>query len=301
MCAQKDGETSVSFVLGPSGIRTTGKVSSCSPISTKKCRQRRPQRNYGIIAALSDGKGPVSGELAPVVIFPGLGNAASDYSELALKLRLRGHASVTVVPIRRWLWSLNVRGFFTKSYWSNTLTPSPILDWYFSRVHATILKVTAEHNRPVNVLGHSAGGWLASIYLAERSDPQLHVQSLVTLGTPHVAPPVGRLDQTRGLLTYVDSNCNVVNRVDDFVCVAGHGTMGRPLGKGSLGQYIAFLSYAAVCGEGAVDGDGVTPVQAACARGAKLIQCDCDHSMLTSPERWYGSDDVLENWVGYLS
>lgn len=238
---------------------------------------------------------------SPVVILPGLGNAASDYADLATKLQQRGHASVTIAPIRRWQWSLNARGFFSSAYWRSKLTPSPVLDWYFSRVHAIISEVVAVHEGPINIVGHSAGGWLACVYLAERSDPLLRVRSLVTLGTPHVAPPAGTLDQTRGLLTYVNTLCDVADRVDNFICVAGQGTQGRPLGQGSFRQYLAYISYAAVCGKGSVDGDGVTPVQAACARNARLIQCACDHSMLTSPSNWYGSDNVLACWADHLS
>lgn len=123
---------------------------------------------------------------------------------------------------------------------------------------------------------------------------------LVTLGTPNTPPPKGTVDQTRGLLTYVERECDVADIVNDLVCVAGKGTVGRPIGKGSLGEYVAFLSYAAVCGRGDVDGDGVTPVDAACAKGGTLLVCDqCDHSMLTS-EQWYGSEKAFNVWAPLL-
>lgn len=186
-------------------------------------------------------------------------------------------------------------------YWRGTLKPASVLDWYFDRVDRAVERL-AEGNESCNVhfLGHSAGGWLARAYIAERLPKGLTVSTLLTLGTPNQSPPGGSIDQTRGLLSYIEANCDVSQAVSNFVCVAGRGTVGRPLGKGSVAQYVAYLSYAAVSGRGDVDGDGVTPVNAACAANAELILCDdCEHSMLTS-DSWYGSDKAFDSWVSHL-
>lgn len=245
----------------------------------------------------------------PVVILPGLGNSFADYAALSQRLEDLGHSHVSTVPIQRWQWGLNARAFFTAAYWKCELTPSPILDWYLQRVHETVTNIQAQVHLDddkadgsgqdgVSLLGHSAGGWLARVYLARYAGH--NVRTLVTLGTPHAVPPQGVIDQTRGLLNYVAKHCDTPNQVDKFVCVAGGGTVGKPLGNGSIGQYVAYLSYAAVCGIGQVDGDGVTPMQAAGSDGAEFITCECDHSMLTSPERWYGSDDIVSQWASHL-
>lgn len=238
----------------------------------------------------------------PVLILPGLGNSSADYVSLASRLVERGHSAVSVAPVARWKWSLNARGFFTSDYWRGTLKPQQVLDWYFNCVDRGVeeLADAAADLQGISILGHSAGGWLGRAYLAERAPDELRVSSFVTLGTPNQAPPKGQLDQTRGLLEYIEKNCEVSELVDELVCVAGRGTVGKPLGKGSVAEYVAFLSYAAVCGDGNVDGDGVTPVTAACATNGKLVVCDdCDHSMLTS-RKWYGEDAAYHKWVKYL-
>lgn len=240
---------------------------------------------------------------APVLILPGLGNSSADYVSLASRLVERGHTAVSIAPVARWKWSLNARGFFTADYWRGTLKPQQVLDWYFNCVDRGVEQLAAAVSDlgGVNILGHSAGGWLGRAYLAERAPEGFRVASFVTLGTPNRAPPKGQLDQTRGLLGYIEQNCEVSGLVEDLVCVAGRGTVGKPFGKGSVAEYVAYLSYAAVCGDGNVDGDGVTPVNAACTSNGKLVVCDnCDHSMLTS-EKWYGEDAAYHKWVKYLS
>lgn len=239
---------------------------------------------------------------SPVLILPGLGNSKNDYKTLAETLITRGHSLVGIAPVQRWQWSLNAKGFLTRDYWQGTLKPNNVLNWYFDLMDTMISNLTADNpQQPINVVGHSAGGWLCCAYLAERASPTLKVSSLVTLGTPHKSPPNGGFDQTRGLLSYIEEKCEVGERVSNFVCVAGKGTVGKPLGKGSLGEYVAYLSYAAVCGEGEVDGDGVTPITAACAQGGELVICEeCGHSMLTNKGDWYGAEGRIDKWIQYL-
>lgn len=241
--------------------------------------------------------------LSPVLILPGLGNSHVDYSQLATRLADRGHVAVAIAPVQRWQWGLNVKGFFTMDYWRCTLKPHQVLDWYFEAADKAVSEIAnvLTHTAPLSVLGHSAGGWLGRAFIADRAKTRnIPFGALVTLGSPNLSPPDGYLDQTRGLLSYIEKNCDVSNVVSDFICVAGTGTVGKQLGKGSIGEYIAFLSYAAVCGDGNVDGDGVTPLDAACAMEGTLVVCnDCDHSMLTS-KAWYGSGNAYNKWVKYL-
>lgn len=212
--------------------------------------------------------------------------------------------AAAIAPVERWQWGLNAKGFLTADYWSGKLRPDQVLDWYFKAAEKAVSEIAGVLPRsvPLNVLGHSAGGWLGRVFVAELAKKRgIPVNTLVTLGTPNRSPPDGAIDQTRGLLSYVEENCDLTNVVSNFVCVAGTGTVGKPLFKGNLGEYVAFLSYAAVCGRGSVDGDGVTPVDAACAHDGTLVLCeDTDHSMLTS-KNWYGSGAAMEKWAGYLT
>lgn len=278
--------------------RRTGRMSAfviATPLYLHKERGTRGRSH----APRSQAETPTRNK-AGVIILPGLGNAATDYKELRDKLQVRGYAHVEVAAVKRWQWGLNARGMFTKAYWQNTLTPSPTLNWYFEHVTNAFQLLREDYEGPISILGHSAGGWLARAYLSSLGS-HMPIASLVTLGTPHEPPPEGRPDQTRGLLKYVMDKCSVGESVESFTSVAGCGTVGRTLGAGgSVREIVAHASYAAVCGEGGVDGDGITPVASTKVPEARSVTCLCEHSMLTSPDNWYGSDAPLDDWIDYL-
>lgn len=54
----------------------------------------------------------------------------------------------------------------------------------------------------ITFLSHSAGGWLGRTYL--HSVGREGVDRFVSLGSPHLPPPPGIIDQTRGILTYCE-------------------------------------------------------------------------------------------------
>lgn len=121
----------------------------------------------------------------PIVILPGYLAAASDYSGMAAALVALGWPSVTVVPLTRqdWLPTLGGRSI------------RPIL----AKLDETVQAVRSETGRDrIDLVAHSAGGWIARIYLGDRpydihaSDAgqrtvwagRTGVRSLVCLGTP---------------------------------------------------------------------------------------------------------------------
>lgn len=59
---------------------------------------------------------------------------------------------------------------------------------------------------PAAMLSHSAGGWLARVYLSDFGTEGF--DRLVSLGSPHNPPPSGAkiVDQTRGILTFCETN-----------------------------------------------------------------------------------------------
>ncbi|KAK9273193.1 hypothetical protein L1049_018000 [Liquidambar formosana] len=160
----------------------------------------------------------------PAVILPGLGNNSSDYEKLEVNLREYGVPSV-VAKVSRIDWLRNAAGLLDSNYWSGTLRPRPVLDWYLKRVDEAVREAKeVAQGGTLSLIGHSAGGWLARVYMEEFGVS--HISLLLTLGTPHLSPPKGSpgvIDQTRGLLDYVEKHCAkaVYTKQLKYVCIAG--------------------------------------------------------------------------------
>jgi len=193
----------------------------------------------------------------------------------------------------------------------------------------------------VDLVCHSAGGWLARAYLggalnevnwnsaarrlkgnakegdavpAKHPTPHPSVRRIVTLGSPHLAPPPGANDATRGVLRWVNDRwpgAFYESAGVRYHCVTGRAVRGvaGPDAKGTLPGY-ACGSYAQVCGEGSgVEGDAVVPNEFASLEGAtsNLIIDGCFHSMSRvgtydepAKDAWYGSEEVVDLWLEYL-
>ncbi|KAJ9680108.1 hypothetical protein PVL29_019406 [Vitis rotundifolia] len=193
----------------------------------------------------------------------------------------------------------------------------------------------------LSLIGHSAGGWLARVYMEEFGVSQISL--LLTLGTPHLPPPKGMsgvIDQTRGLLDYVEKNCSkaVYTPQLKYVCIAGRYIQGaRLFGNSNVNANAAvpieddlqisevavvkdmnnstpnsptfrarFIGqgYKQVCGQADVWGDGVVPEASAHLEGALNVTLDgVYHSPVGSDDvsrPWYGSPAVVEQWVYHL-
>ncbi len=230
--------------------------------------------------------------MLPIVILPGYLEGAIAYRQLEQSLQQIGFPTVTV-PLRR-------------RDWLPTLGGRPITPILLQLDH-TVKQVLQQYNASaINLIGHSAGGWISRIYLGEK--PYLgrdqvtpvgpwrahtYVATLITLGTPHVS----RERWTRWNLDFVNNNypgafySNV-----RYVCVAGKTIFGR-----RRGTWLAYSSYQLTCGQGNSWGDGITPIAAAHLEGAEnLVVEGVNHSPRT-PGIWYGSPQVLPKWVSYLT
>ncbi|KAL2896973.1 Integrator complex subunit 7 [Bienertia sinuspersici] len=258
----------------------------------------------------------------PAVILPGLGNNSGDYQRLQVTLEEYGVKSL-VAKVSRLDWFRNAAGLADPNYWKGTLGPRPVLDWYLKRVDEAVseAKELAQGTSKLSLVGHSAGGWLARVYMEEfgKSDISL----LLTLGTPHLPPPKGVsgvIDQTRGLLNYVQEHCAPAVYTPElkYVCIAGRYIQGvRVLGnsydleEASQGAVVVNVSettpsggtfrarfvgqgYKQVCGQADVWGDGVVPEVSAHLEGALNISLD---GVYHSP---VGSDDLLRPWIDEL-
>ena len=268
---------------------------------------RRPRRARALARVRASAK-------PHVIICPGLGNAGTDYDAFAALLRARGHGA-TIVDVRRLDWLRNAAGAATPAYWRGTLRPRPTVDWYLDAMQRACDAATPEDgDAPLVVVAHSAGGWLARVFIDERASEATtrRISRLVTLGSPVKPAPrgvPGVVDQTRGILTYVDDNCRTASELSsdldiECVCVAGRYARGAETldGVASARAFALGQGYKQVCGRADVDGDGITPVESALMDGAThVVLDDVYHTPLGADEAagraWYGSPSALERWA----
>ena len=233
--------------------------------------------------------------MLPTVILPGYLESADVYLPLQQALTEIGTPTATVpLQKRDWLPTLGGRSMV------------PILRQLDRTVNAALVN---HHAQQINLIGHSAGGWISRIYLGEipyiihgdvTSDTiglwnaKPKIATLVTLGTPHISGE----RWTRKNLNFVNDNYPDAMYPDlRYICVAGKSIYGAK----RLGQWLAYSSYEMTCGNGNVWGDGITPIVAAHLAGAKNIIIEgVKHSPRTSGI-WYGSPEARSQWVGYLS
>lgn len=229
----------------------------------------------------------------PTVILPGYFASATDYRDLEQALNQQGIPTVTV-PLRKRNWFPTLGG----------RSVVPIL-WQIDR---TVKQTLRQYNvSRVNLIGHSAGGWIARIYLGEKSydihgdvrgsegvwNARAWVATLVSLGTPHISQE----RWTKRNLDFVKDNYPGAFYPDiRYICVAGKAVYGQR----RLGSWLAYNSYQLTCGQGNCWGDGITPIAAAHLEGAtNLILKGVMHSP-KSPGICYGSPEVKQAWVSYL-
>ena len=197
-----------------------------------------------------------------VVVFPAQLGAAGDYAELSLALRDVVGLPTYVAPLA-WLdWPVGLLpSFFSQDYLQGTLKPRT-LAFYFEKVDAAVRQALEENpSAELVLLAHSIGGWIARAWLSEWAAPDVkkRVKRLVTLGSPHNPPPVGtaasKIDQTRGLLTYVnDKFPGSFEKGVQYVSVIGSAVTGRTAVAAdalaeSVEALVAYSSYSVLSGD----------------------------------------------------
>lgn len=229
----------------------------------------------------------------PTIILPGYLAGAESYRGMEQGLHDLGIAAITV-PLRRrdWLPTLGGRSML------------PIL----GQLDQTVKRVIAETGSDrINLVGHSAGGWIARIYLGGKSysvhpgdagkvclwEAYPLIKTLVTLGTPHISQE----RWTKRNLDFVKTNYpGAFYPSVRYVCVAGKAVYGQRNWQG----WFTYSSYELTCGLGECWGDGVTPVEAAHLEGAENLTLA---GVMHSPRpgvTWYGSPEPLQTWAAYL-
>lgn len=227
----------------------------------------------------------------PTVIVPGYLEIQNAYRPLEQSLQSLGFPTVTV-PLRRRDWLTTFGG----------RSVNPILQ----QLNATVLQVMEQYSASqINLLGHSAGGWISRIYMGEvpyagRGETKAslwqafkQVATLITLGTPHISQE----RWTRWNLDFVNNNYPGAYYNDvRYICIAGKSIFGekRP------GSWLAYSSYQMTCGNGSTWGDGIIPIEAAHLEGAENSIIEGVLHSPRSPGIWYGSQEPLQQWVKYL-
>jgi pimeloyl-ACP methyl ester carboxylesterase len=228
----------------------------------------------------------------PTVIIPGYLAGAAPYEPMVAHLQHQGITAVTV-PLTRGSWFPTLGG----------RSVQPIL----AAIATTVDRLKAETGSDrVNLVGHSAGGWIARIYLGEQPyaihaadqnrpncwEGRQHVQTLLTLGTPHTSQE----RWTRRNLDFVNQTYPgaFLNSIR-YVCVASKAIYGE-----RWRTWFTYNSYQLTSGVGATWGDGITPVTAAHLEGAENITlADVYHSPKPGAA-WYGSAEIVPQWAKYL-
>lgn len=229
----------------------------------------------------------------PSVIVPGYFARSTEYRELELALNRQGIPTVTVPLSKRdWIPTLGGRSI------------APIL----RQIDRTVKQTLAQSgSSQVNLIAHSAGGWISRIYLGDKPydihgdaigadaiwNARDRVSTLITLGTPHTSQE----RWTKRNLDFVnDRYRGAFYPQIRYVCVAGKAVYGER----RLGRWLAYSSYRLTCGEGNCWGDGITPIAAAHLEGA--INLTLENAMHSPNSRgiWYGSPQILPDWMSYL-
>ena len=247
---------------------------------------------------------------APVLVCPAQFGTDADYAELVDGLRARGHP-VSVVPLQFTDWLRLIPASLTPEYWKCELSPDVALPFYYEALDAATAQLEREHpGQPIQLVAHSIGGWITRAYLGQLSpEKRAAYSALVTLGTPHAPPPEGplrTLDQTRGLLTFVEDNYPGAYHPElRYLTVGSRAVKGaiRP----ELGALLATASYLPLSGDAFAEGDGITPIGCAHLDGAEQREVDAFHisfvpglgtRLLGTP--WYGSPELIESWADFL-
>jgi pimeloyl-ACP methyl ester carboxylesterase len=229
----------------------------------------------------------------PTVILPGYLAGAIAYRPLEIALDQLGFPAITV-PLKPRDWLVTVGG----------RPVTPIL----AALESTVQAAMSQHRTSqVNVIGHSAGGWISRLFLGEQPyDGQVWnrhpvVKTLITLGTPHLSQE----PWTKRNLDFVNHQYpGAFYDAVRYVCVAGKATQGK---KGwRWADWFTYQSYQLTCGDGNCWGDGVIPIAAAHLAGAKNLILD---GVMHAPRSasgsviehiWYGSPLPLQQWYSYL-
>jgi pimeloyl-ACP methyl ester carboxylesterase len=222
------------------------------------------------------------GAVLPIVILGGMLSWPGLYAGMSRSLAACAAAPVSVVPAHPldWLLAVSARG------WSRIL----------EKLDREVRRAAEVHSARVVLVGHSAGGVVARLYLSpepfrgRRFAGLERVAHLVTLGSPNTNQFVGPMRR------WVDGQYPgaFFAPAVRYTSVAGRRREGRP--HGTAAERAAYALYRKLGGDGATWGDGLVPLSVALLPGARAIVLDgVGHgSVLGRP--WYGHGEIVRRW-----
>jgi pimeloyl-ACP methyl ester carboxylesterase len=152
----------------------------------------------------------------------------------------------------------------------------------------------------LTIVGHSAGGVLARLYLGPRPFYGRtyrgldSVEHLITLGTPHYNQQ--RKFMGSWMARWVEKRYPGAALTPDvrYTAVAGKLIRGRP--EGSLRERHAYGFYTDIGGWGKTWGDGLVPLDSALLEGARHIILEDVGHFAGFGGPWYGDAEVIQRW-----
>lgn len=265
----------------------------------------------------------------PILILPGFGNNDVDYinpnnqgEKYGLKycLESKGFKYVEVLPLKRISWLNIAKGLITSSYWNYKSKPELLFKFYYDAVEKKVANIRQVSNKPIIIIGHSAGGWLARGIIANEvwntdsfkkinaiatsnniPNPKV-IFGLITLGTPHFPPRILTADMTHGALAYINDNFpGAYFQKIAYVTIGSSAIYGNSSAPKGIEKFAA-QSYFKVTGNiennGNEVGDGLVPLSSAHLNGALQITLNnAWHSINAPNNMWYGNPDIIDIWL----
>jgi hypothetical protein len=224
---------------------------------------------------------------APTLILGGFLITPEAYGPMAAAIAASTGQPAEVVPVSRTDWLL--------TSWS--------VGWIrlLDRAQALLgeLAAAAPTGR-VNLVGHSSGGVMLRLLLGDEPfagrvyGQRARVQCLVTLGSPHQAI------RATALRRLVDRRYPGACFAEQLTYLAVAGAI-APEQLRPRARQLMSRSYNAIHGDPTSRGDGLVPLSAALLTGAEHLVLDGVGHGGWFAERWYGSADVLPQWVPWLT
>ena len=244
-----------------------------------------------------------------------------DYQDLADLIESKTKIPTFLPNLQRLDWPIGLLpSALSSAYIQGRLEPRTTLSFYLNRIDDAVNEGlrTYPDTESIVLVAHSIGGWIARAWLSEWLNSNFNIKNkikkVVTLGSPHNPPPpsspLATLDQTRGLLSYINNNypgayeSNVqytsvsgtaitgslpfsstktkeivsTTTASAFTTTASTSTATKTTSDGddatsitTLESLLAYVSYCFLAGQGNIPGDGIIPTEASQLKDATLI------------------------------